>query len=140
MDTCTCIVKEINKSHILKANFTELQKEMIKIFIQVRTWWGLILHYLIRLLKSKNILERLVNNEETNLSRRLRSSVLEDDMLWICVQKHREFMHPIVKWIFILESDKAKVSRVPWCFKELNDQITTAFQEVFWKKRSTKLL
>jgi len=27
VDTCTCIVKEINKSQLLKASFTELQKE-----------------------------------------------------------------------------------------------------------------
>lgn len=32
VDTCTCIIKEINKSHILKANFTELQKELVQIF------------------------------------------------------------------------------------------------------------
>lgn len=85
-------------------------------------------------------MERLVNNEETNLRRRLRISVLDDDMLWIYVKKHRELMHPIVKWIFLLESDMAEVCRVPQCFKELNDQFTAAFQEVFWQKRSTKLL
>ena len=116
------------------------RKNWLRFVIPVATRWGSILHYLIRLLKSKNILERLVNNEETNLRRRLRSSVLDDDMLWIYVQKHRELMHPIVMWIFLLESDKAKVSRVPQCFMELNDQFTTAFQEVFWQKRSTKLL
>jgi hypothetical protein len=31
VDTCTCIIKEINKSRILKVNFTELQKELAQI-------------------------------------------------------------------------------------------------------------
>jgi hypothetical protein len=69
VDTCTCIVKEINKSQILKANFTELQKEggqICYLKIPLPTRWGSILRCLIRLLKSKNILERLVSNDETN--------------------------------------------------------------------------
>jgi hypothetical protein len=86
---------------------------------------------LIRLLKLKNILERFVNNEETNLSRRLRSSVLDDDTFWRYVQKHRELIHPVVTLIFLLESEKAEVSRVPQCFKELNDHFASAFQEAF---------
>jgi len=58
IDTCTCIVKEINKSQILKASFTELQKEggqicCLKIPVSAR--WGSILRCLIRLLKSKKI-------------------------------------------------------------------------------------
>lgn len=77
----------------------------------------------------KNMMERLVNNEETNLSRRLGSSVLDDDMVWIYVKKHRELVHPIVKLLFLLESENAKVGRVPQCFKELNDHFTSAFQE-----------
>jgi hypothetical protein len=108
--------------------------------IPVPTRWGSVLRCLVRLLKSKNILERLVSNDETNLSRRLRSSVLDDNMFWIYVQKHRELLHPIVKLIFLLESEKAKVSRVPQCFRELNDRFTSAFQEDFRQKRSTKLL
>ena len=59
VDTCTCIVKEINKSQILKANFTELQKEggqICYLKIPVPTRWGSILRCLIRLLKSKKIL------------------------------------------------------------------------------------
>jgi len=107
--------------------------------IPVPTRWGSVLRCLVRLLKSKNILERLVSNDETNLSRRLRSSVLDDDMFWIYVQKHRELIHPIVKLIFLLESEKAKVSRVPQCFRELNDHFTSAYQEDFRQKRSTKL-
>jgi len=134
VDTCTCIVKEINKSQILKASFTELQKEggqICYLKIPVPTRWGSILRCLIRLLKLKNILERLVSNEETNLSRRLRNSVLDDDTFWRYVQKHHELIHPAVTLIFLLESEKAKVSSVPQCFKELNDHFKSAFQEAF---------
>lgn len=85
--TCMFIGKEINKSQLLKANCTELQKEggqICYLKIPVPTRGGTIICF-IRLLKSKNILEHFVSNEETNLSRRLRSSVLDDDMFWIYV-------------------------------------------------------
>jgi hypothetical protein len=59
-----------------------------------------------------------------NLSKRLRSSILDEDMFWMYVQKPQELIHPIVKWIFLLESDKTKISTVPQCFKELNDHFT----------------
>jgi hypothetical protein len=115
IDTCTYIVKEINKSQIVRANFTELQEEVGQIWylkISVPARWGSIIHCFIKLLKSKNIPERFVSNEETNLSSRLRSFVLGDDVFWIYVQKHRELIQPFVKLIFLLESEKAKVSRV----------------------------
>ena len=50
------------------------------------------------------MLERVVNNEETNLSRRVRSSVLDDDMVWIYVNKNP------VSWYIQLSS----------CFFSLN--------------------
>ena len=68
------------------------------------------MHCLDSLLKSKNVLKRLAIHEEVKLSKRLRSSVLDEDVFWMYVQKLRELIHPIVKWIFILESDRAKIS------------------------------
>jgi hypothetical protein len=62
------------------------------------------------LLKSKNVLKRLAIHEEVKLSKRLRSSVLDEDVFWTYMQKLRKLIHPIVKWIFILESDSAKIS------------------------------
>jgi hypothetical protein len=40
------------------------------------------------------------------------------------VPKLREQIHPIIKCIFFLGSDKAKISRVPQSFKERNDHFT----------------
>jgi hypothetical protein len=70
VDTCKTIVEEINKSQILRANFTELQKEMGQICtlkILVPTRWGSVVHCLESLLKSKNVLKRLAIHEEVKL-------------------------------------------------------------------------
>jgi len=74
----------------MRACFIELQKEMGKFHclkLPVLTSWGSVLHCLNRLLKSKNIMERLENNEETNLSKRLGSSILDDEIFRMYVQK-----------------------------------------------------
>jgi hypothetical protein len=39
-------------------------------------------------------------------------------------QKLQELIHSIVKWTFLLECDKAKISTVPQCFMKLNDHFT----------------
>jgi hypothetical protein len=126
-DTCKSIVKGINKSQILRANFADPQKEIgqtCSLKIPAPTRWGSILQCLYSLLKSKNVWKRLAIHEEMNLSKLLRSSILHEDMFWMYVQKLQELIHPNVKSIFLLESDKAKISTVPQCFKELNDHFT----------------
>jgi hypothetical protein len=73
VDTCKTIVKEISTSQILRANFTELLKEMGQICtlkIPVPTRWGSIVHCLDSLLKSKNVLKRLAIHEGVKLSKR----------------------------------------------------------------------
>lgn len=70
---------------------------------------------------NKKILERFVSNEEKKLSSRLSSFVLDDDVFWIYVQKYRELIQPFVMLIFLLESEKAKVSRVPQYLRSLTN-------------------
>jgi hypothetical protein len=144
VDTCTCIVKEINKSQILKASFTELQKEgglicCLKIPVPAR--WGSILRCLIRLLKSK----KYAGTRCKQRSDELKQTCKKFRSRWrygldLRKQKPRELVHPVVKLLFLLESEKTKISRVPQCFKELNDHFTSAVQETLWEERSTKLL
>jgi hypothetical protein len=55
------------------------------------------------------------SNEVTNLSKRLGSSLVDDDMFWLYFQNLHELIHPIIQWIFLLEYDSATSSRVPQC-------------------------
>jgi len=83
LDTCKSIIKETEKLQILRAHFIELQREMCQICclkIPVPTRWGSILHFW-TVLKSKNVLKRLVIKEETTLGKCLRSYVLDDDIV-----------------------------------------------------------
>jgi hypothetical protein len=62
------------------------------------------------LLEFKNVLEHPAVNKDTNLSKSLRSSILDYGMLLMYVQKLEELIHPIIKCIFLLEFDKAEIS------------------------------
>jgi hypothetical protein len=75
-------------------------------------------------LKFKNVLKHPAVNEDMNLSKSLQSSILDDGMLWMYVPKLKVLIVPIIECIFLLEFDKAKISRVPQSFKECNDHFT----------------
>lgn len=72
-------------------------------------------------------MESLENNEETNLSKRLGSSVLDDDIF----RMYRELIHQFATWTFLPESDKVEINRVQNSFKERNGHFTGEFQDAF---------
>lgn len=99
--TYKTFIKEIRKSQILRVHFKELQKEMGVHLV------GLKFVLFGSLLKLKNVLKHLAINEDMNLGKCLRSSNMDDGMLWMYVHKLQELMHPTVKCIFLFEFDKA---------------------------------
>ena len=56
------------------------------------------------------------SNEEMNLSKRVGSSLVDDDMSWLYLQNLHELIHPIIQWIFLLEYENTTSSRVPQYF------------------------
>jgi hypothetical protein len=55
--------------------------------------------------------------EETNLSKRLGSSPVDDDKSCSYLQNLHELIHLIIQWIFLLAYDNATSIRVPQCFR-----------------------
>jgi hypothetical protein len=126
---CKRIVKDINNSHTLRAKLNRIQKEKsantVALKLPVKTRWGSIYSCLKSLLDNKYFLKALAVEEghEKLLGRQSLTSILDEDVFWISVNKMTEIFQPIVKWITILESDEPKLSMVAEAFKEINDML-----------------
>ncbi|KAL4153898.1 hypothetical protein QTP88_001731 [Uroleucon formosanum] len=110
------IIKNIISTHILKANFTRIQKEKnikCSLKLPVKTRWGSFINCLESLIKNKSTLQNLAVSDDINIVEKLDKTVkrkILSDQYWNYVENFITLVRPIVNWITILESDMPRLS------------------------------
>lgn len=92
------LVKHVNKSHILKAEFKQLCEDKsinVTLVLPVKTRWGSYLHCLENFLKAKVILQTVVINDIHELMNQ-KEEILNEHQ-WITIQAHIKFLKVIVQ-------------------------------------------
>jgi len=124
------IVKTITKSQTLSAIFSRIKNEnncTTSLKHPCKTRWGSYLQSLQSLLKCKATLQAFaVSETATNiLPRETRTSLLDEDIFWVRIQKMADLLTPIVKWISKLESDEPLIHKTYFAFSEIEDELKT---------------
>lgn len=132
--SCKEIVKEVTSSHVTLAQFNKIQIQntstSISLKLPVKTRWGSVLHCIQSLVACKNALQMLVVSENINISKNVKRNCLDDEVLWVKLQKIICILTPIVKWIGLLEGDTFRISQVVVAFKEIEDNFQKYIKEL----------
>ena len=123
---CKGIIKDITGSHKNLATFNKIQKEKYgairSLKLPIKTRWGSILKCIESLINCKEALQILIisqGSEGLKFSKSTKDHILDNDIFWIKLEKIRNILQPIVKWITILEGDQQIFSHVYIAVKEI---------------------
>lgn len=132
MSQASDLVKTVNRSHRLKALFTKIGKEKkvnVSLKLPVKTRWGSNLFCLQSLQANKAVLQTLAVSEETDMTKELKSRLLDDHVFWVRVEKFIHILDPIVHLITKVESNKPLIHTIHYELNTLQEHLTKLLPE-----------
>jgi hypothetical protein len=137
------IVKCVLKSNIFCAEFKKIATDKllnVTLVLPVKTRWGSYSHCLENFLKSKEILQTMVINENNREMQKFKSELLEGNT-WSIIEKQINLFKPIVKWIFKLEGDACTIHLVQRALEEVESiLISDAAKQIFSDEHYSSVL
>ncbi|XP_040076165.1 zinc finger BED domain-containing protein 4-like [Ixodes scapularis] len=125
------VIKYVRNSHVVAAHFAKRQEEcyagnQTTLKLPAETRWAGILMSLEGLLKNKEALQKTVIAAELQVSREIRSTILDEDYFWRDVQSTFHVLQPVARAISEAESDTAVLSDVHEILFKVTRQVEEA--------------
>lgn len=126
------IVKEIKLSHVKHSAFKEKQTELYStnkkaLALYPKTRFAYVVLTLDSLLKNKSALQSVVIDRSLGIGNDVRKAVLDEDVIWPCIEKALDLLKLIARGITILERNDAVLSEAVQFFVMVSSWLGSLF-------------
>lgn len=131
---CKTVIKSVRNHHVTHAVFKGEQQERygnkaISLKLPPKTRWFYFVISMHTLKANKAALQSTVIDEQSDVEKDVRSTVLSDDIFWDPLNELYSLLLPIAKAITILEKDRTVLSEVPVLIKKIQMLVISKMQE-----------
>lgn len=137
------LVKKIKAVHILNASFIKINKEKginTSLKLPCATRWGSSLNCLVSMKTTKSTLQQLAVSDASQglLTPNMKSTLLDDEIFWVQIDKMIHLLSPIITWIGIIQTREPIIHKVIDAVTDIENALKNSLGACPIKKKKKK--